>query len=232
MSNADGTNVVQLTNLKKHSGAPYWSPDGNKIVFDSRTVPPAQHHADIYVVDVTERVPRKVNTGTEEAAMPSWSHDGKWIYFLGGGNDAIGEKIYRVPTEGSGKAEMLTTTPGHWPRESFDGQTLYFAKNSGNTTTLQMTSLNPSGTESQVEGMPQLCFIDTWDVVPGGVYFFPAEDLFSLRYFDFSSRKIRRLFRVSGGPFGGASVSPDGRYILVGQTNDVRQDLMLIENYR
>jgi serine/threonine protein kinase/Tol biopolymer transport system component len=231
MSNADGTNVVQLTNLKKNSGAPYWSPDGRKIVFDSRTVPPAQRHADIYAVDVAERVPRKVNTGTEEAAQPSWSHDGKWIYFLGGGNDAIGEKIYRVPTEGGGKAEVLTTTPGLWPRESFDGQNLYFVRNSGNTMTLQTASLNPTGTESQVEGMPQLCFIDTWDVVPGGVYFFPAEDLFSLRYFDFSSRMIRRFFRVSGGPFGGASVSPDGRYILVAQTNDVRQDLMLIENF-
>jgi serine/threonine protein kinase len=86
MSDPDGTNVVQLTNLKNVStGTPNWSPDSTKIVFDSRTaIRPGQNHADIYVVDATERVSRKLNTGTDEASVPSWSHDGKWIYFIGG----------------------------------------------------------------------------------------------------------------------------------------------------
>ena len=163
--------------------------------------------------------------------MPSWSHDGRWIYFVGGSGSAAGDRIYRVPPQG-GKSEALTTARGFWPLESQDGQTLYFAENSGTSFTLHMTSLNPTGTESLVEGMPVLSFVASWDIVPGGVYFFARHDILTLNYFDFFTRKVRPIFKISGGgAWLGLSVSSDGRYVLYPELDDYRSDIMLVENF-
>jgi Tol biopolymer transport system component/DNA-binding winged helix-turn-helix (wHTH) protein len=233
MSDPDGTSVVRLTDVKNlGAGSPSWSPDSTKIVFDSRTeIHPGQHHADLYIVDIAERVPRKLNTGTDQASVPSWSHDGKWIYFMGGGDDAAGERIFRVAPEG-GRAQVLTSATGYGPRESFDGQSVYFARHSGSTTTLEVASLNPTGTEFRVEGLPPLSFGANWTLVRDGVYFFPAEDFVTLSYFDFASKRARPVFKVSSGVFYGSSVSPDGRYILYAQIEDARNDIMLVNGLR
>ena len=124
------------------------------------------------------------------------------------------------------------TARGYWPRESLDGQTLYFAENSGASFTLHMASLNPTGTESPVQGMPVLVFVADWDIVRGGVYFFSRNDILTLNYFDFSTRKVRTIFKISGGgAFPGLSVSPDGRYILYPELDDYRSDIMLVESF-
>jgi Tol biopolymer transport system component/DNA-binding winged helix-turn-helix (wHTH) protein len=234
MSDADGQNIVQLTNLKSlAAGSLTWSPDGRKIAFDSRAkTREGQIRPDVYIVDTTERAPKKLDTGTPGASQPNWSHDGRWIYFLGGSDDAAGERIYRVPMEG-GKPEVVTTARGAWPLESPDRKTLFFAENSGTSFTLHMASLDPTGTESQIEGMPTLSFVANWEAVPGGVYFFPLDDHLTLDYFDFSTKKVQRLFTVGGGgAFLGISVSPDGRYILYSEFDDYRSDIMLVENFR
>jgi hypothetical protein len=168
---------------------------------------------------------------TPGAFNPSWSHHGKWIYFVGESEDAAGGRIYRVSPEG-GKSEVLTNARGYWPLESSDGQTLYFAENSGTNYTLHTASLNPTGTESRVDGVPLLSFLVNWDVVQGGVYFFPRDDILTLNYFDFSTRKARAIFKISGGgAFLGLSVSPNGRYVLYPQLDDYRSDIMLVENF-
>jgi hypothetical protein len=117
MSDPDGANLVQLSSLKNLvTGTPSWSPDSRRIVFNSRT----NGHADLYILDIAERVPRKLNVGTGEASVPSWSDDGKWIYFIAGGR-AEGERICRVPPDG-GRAEVLTSARGDGPLESCDGK--------------------------------------------------------------------------------------------------------------
>jgi Tol biopolymer transport system component/DNA-binding winged helix-turn-helix (wHTH) protein len=231
MSDPDGTNVVRLTDLRNFvTGSPSWSPDSTKIVFDSRTeIHPGQHHADLYIVDIAERAPRKLNTSTDQASVPFWSHDGKWIYFMGGGDDVAGERIYRVAPEG-GRAQVLTSGRGYRPQESFDGQWVYFV-HGGSNMTLQMASLNPTGTESRVEGMPPLSLGANWTLVRDGVYFFPAEDFMTLSYFDFATKRARPVFKVGGGVFLGTSVSPDGRYILYAQFDDARSDVMLVNDF-
>jgi Tol biopolymer transport system component/DNA-binding winged helix-turn-helix (wHTH) protein len=233
VSDPDGQNVVQLSNLRGlATGSPAWSPDSRKVAFDSRIkTPDGQIRADVYIVDIVERKPRKLSTDTPGASIPSWSHDGKWIYFMGGGNDAAGERIYRVSPEG-GKSEVLTNARGYWPLESPDGQRLYFAENSGTDYTLHTASLNPTGTESRVDGVPPLSFLANWDIVQGGVYFFPRNDILTLNYFDFSTRKVRPIFKISGGgAFPGLSVSTNGRYILYPELDDYRSDIMLVENF-
>jgi Tol biopolymer transport system component len=101
MSDPDGQNIVRLSDLKGlATGSPTWSPDSTKIVFDSRAkTSEGQIRADAYVVDIFEKAPRKLMTDTPGAFNPSWSHNGKWTYFVGGSDDAAGERIYRVASQ-------------------------------------------------------------------------------------------------------------------------------------
>ena len=122
MSSADGTGLVQVSKLHNpQTGTPHWSPDSKKIVFDSRH----DGHQGVYVVDIAERVPRKLATNLADASQPSWSRDGKSIYFIAGGSPG---RIYRCAPDGGG-AVALSTGNGSFPQESFDGETVYFAAN-------------------------------------------------------------------------------------------------------
>ena len=159
--------------------------------------------------------------------MPSWSHDGKWIYFIGGGRGG-GERIYRVSPEG-GHAMAVSSARGHFPLESFDGQSVYFEVPPG---LLQVASLNPTGTESRVEGMPHLSHFMNWTVVRHGIYFFPEHAPTTLSYYDFATKEVRSLFQVGPMVQLESSVSPDGHYILYPQLDDARSDIMLIDHFR
>ena len=58
-------------------------------------------------------------------AIPSWSHDGKWIYFCsdrGGTRD-----IWRMPAQGGG-AVQVTHTGALAALESADGKFVYYTK--------------------------------------------------------------------------------------------------------
>jgi len=239
MSEADGSNLVQLTRLgNSATGTPSWSPDGKKIVFDSRQSGHA--NANIYVIDISERVARKVVTNVAEASTPSWSHDGEWIYFIGNSTSAQGiERIYRCPVAG-GDAMALSMMSGYLPLESFDGKMVYFAAgNIAGKTVLESASLKPTGTESKVEGMPPLASGAKWTIHGNGIYFYPEQFPKTLSYFDFTTKKVRQIYEVvdlrrsldksmSGL---GLSVSPDGRYILYPMAERSSSDIMLVEHF-
>ena len=79
MCNRDGTNAVQVTSLGgPPCGTPRWSPDGERIVFDSSL---NRGQWGIYVVAASGGRPVALTDASSLNAIPSWSHDGKWIYF-------------------------------------------------------------------------------------------------------------------------------------------------------
>jgi Tol biopolymer transport system component len=106
--------------------------------------------AELYIADISERMPRKLVTSITDIAFPSWSHDGKWIYFLAGEDKKEG--VYRCPANGGGAVLLAAIPPGHGgnPLESFDGNTVYFPKTFFNTE-LEMVSIQRPGTISSIE---------------------------------------------------------------------------------
>lgn len=224
MSDSDGKSLVQLSNSELFQvGQPNWSPDSRRVVFDGW----ANGHPELYIVDIVERIPRRLNIGGKEGSVPNWSHDGKWIYFVAGGGTS-GGRIYRVSPEG-GEPEVITTVLGYGPKESFDGKGVYFV---AMPTTLEFATINPSGTDYKPEGMPPLAFHANWTVVRDGIYFFPAGAAKTLSYFDFVTKKVRQVLPVEkGAPFG-LSVSPDEHYLLFTQLEDIHSDIMLVDNFR
>lgn len=223
MSDADGTHLVQISNFKNAmTGTPQWSPDSQKIAFDSRE----SGHPESYIVDISELMPRKVVTNLPATFVPSWSHDGKWLYLTTRTPNPTTNpySIYRCPA-GGGDAIPLTEW-GWYALESFDGEAVYFVRG----TELRRVLVKPVGTKSvAVEGMPSLDF-DLWTVVPGGIYFVSLEGTASIRYFDFNTKQVRQIFELDK-ELTGMSVSPDGRWIVYSQVEERNSDIMLVEHF-
>jgi Tol biopolymer transport system component len=159
---ADGSNAVQLTSYGiLATGMPRWSPDGKLLAFDSRV----GGESNIYIIDPKAGVARKLSIDIHGNNLPSWSHDGRWIYFVNG-EDARIPTIWKVSSEG-GRAVRITATEATYPQESSDGRYVYFAH------IRRLWRVNTDGSaEQQVEGMPELqANGDTWAPTGSGIYF-------------------------------------------------------------
>jgi Tol biopolymer transport system component len=181
------------------------------------------------VADVAERKPRKLVTNISDVTRPHWSRDGKWIYFRSNEPGRMG--VYRCPASGGDAIALAKDTDAINPRESLDGKTVYFASNYERSTLKQVALPAQPGMESEVDGLPRLNNADLWTLSPSGIYFVPAEAPKSLRYFDFATRQIRPIFEVDKDFAGGPSVSPDGRWILYSQADDMTGDIMLVDHF-
>jgi dipeptidyl aminopeptidase/acylaminoacyl peptidase len=226
ISGDDGTNMVQLSNPKYVSGSPQWSPDGNKIAFDSHR----GEHWEIFVTDVAERKPRKLVTNISNMTRPNWSRDGEWIYFSASEPGRAG--VYRCSASGGDAVLLSKGTVLINSRESFDGKTVYFASNHEKSTLKRVPLPVQPDTESKVDGMPRIRAAELWTLSRAGIYFVPDDAPRSLRYFDFSTRQIRPIFELEKDFESGLSISPDGRWALYSQVNDVNGDIMLVDHFR
>lgn len=79
VTNADGSNDVELTDPPLTAGAPAWSPDGKLIAFD-RFVGGSKQQ--IFVMDEDGSHQRQITADSNwSCELPSWSADGKHLVF-------------------------------------------------------------------------------------------------------------------------------------------------------
>lgn len=125
VADRDGSHPRQLTELTGSVASfPRWSPDGTRVVFHSRQ----KIHASLYVVDVVDIQTgrsRELRYDAVDDFMPSWSHDGKWIYFASQRTQY--SRIWKVAAEG-GRAIQLTRNGGYAPLESTEGKFIFYTK--------------------------------------------------------------------------------------------------------
>jgi Tol biopolymer transport system component/DNA-binding winged helix-turn-helix (wHTH) protein len=225
IANEDGSNLVQVSNPAHISGSPQWSPDGSQVAFDSHPL----DRWEVYVADVSERVPRKLATNISDIYRPHWSHDGRWIYFR---SDEVGRTgIYRCPSSGGDAIALSRDNDGMNAQESFDGKTVYFASRPSRPVLERVSLLAVPGTVSEVDGLPRLVYDALWSLSSGGTYFVAADAPRSVRYFDFATGQIRPVFEGNKDFGSGLSVSPDGRWMLYSQVDDVNSDIMLVDHF-
>jgi Tol biopolymer transport system component len=228
---SDGSNPRQLTHGPGiEQGTPRWSPDGQRIAFDSRA---EDGKFDIWTIDADGGSPRRLTLDPGNAQMPSWSRDGRWIYFQ---SDRMGAgEVWRIPATG-GSEERVTHGGGSLAYESADGKTLFFMMRALDNGPLLAVPLAGGRERRVLECVPPKGFA----VGPTGVYHLGctadlrAVPLYLLDPATGRDRLLGKLEQAvsAAGLSSGLTVSADGKTILYVKAENKDSDLMMIENFR
>ena len=226
LNTTDGDHPVQLTNIG-HSGSPRWSPDGRWIAFDTHV----ENHLHIFVVDAEGRNLHAITHGDSDNYVPSWSRDGKSIYFasLRTGN----RQIWKHSVE-DGSERRLTEHGGFDPLESYDGRTIYYSK----FDEPGIWSMPASGGNESlvVTGKPQVSYWGHWAVTESGLYLLDAdaEPHPMIEFYSFATRRITPVLSLGKSPSPwqpSLSASGDGRTVFYTQS-DPQSVIKMVENFR
>lgn len=86
--NADGSNKRQITDLGAASFAPFFAPDGKRIIFASNLENPRGRNFDLYLIGVDGKNLERVTFSPEFDGFPMFSPDGKKLVFASNRNQA------------------------------------------------------------------------------------------------------------------------------------------------
>jgi TolB protein len=84
--NADGSNKRQVTHLNKASFAPYFFPDGKRIIFSSNYADPKGRDFDLYVIKTDGTGMERITYNDTFDGFPMFSPDGKKLVFASNRN--------------------------------------------------------------------------------------------------------------------------------------------------
>ena len=218
---SDGSNLVQVTNSSNLDGTNYpgWSPDGSTIVYVSR--PQGQNFSSVFVISSTGGAPRQL-TKDVASGNPSWSRDGRWVYFSRTG------QIWKVASSGGSPVEV-TRNGGQVARESPDGAWLYFTK-PGASVLYRMPAAG-----GQEEEITRDVTMASFAPTTRGIYYLgrgPDSRSAFLRLIPLGGGDAKTLATISRAPHPGLSVSPDYKFVLFSQYDQSAADIMLVENFK
>jgi len=213
---ADGSHPRQVS-FTESAGTPRWSPDGRSIAFDA----PFDGSTWIFVVHVDQS---EQTRPIVEGLVPSFSRDGKWIYFA---SDRTGDwQVWKTSVR-DGSEVQVTHKGGFAALESTDGY-VYYSKSRYS---------QPEICRVGIEGEEESCGFQhlrprtwaSWAPTREGIVF--AEDLpdgeAELSVYDPARRQVRDLVTLESAPFWvGASV--DGKRAIM---NDAAErQISMVEN--
>jgi TolB protein len=134
---ADGTDVVRLTNTRRHEESPLYSPDGRFIVFSAAV----DQISEIYLMNADGGGERQLTHDHAFAIHPSWAPDGKRVIYstTRDSKDPAFDKAdnwqtYSINVDGSGARRLPLDGPVNtYASYSPDGKHLLYRKKSSTT---------------------------------------------------------------------------------------------------
>ena len=223
ISNRDGSNPFQLTAVGG-AGTPRWSPDSQSIVFDANSLDGPK----VLTINLRGGAPQVLTPDKYVAEVPSWSRDGKWIYYASNRTGDL--QVWKSPA-GGGAPMQVTRQGGHAAIESLDGKFLYYAKNE---------RADPEIWQVPVDGGPEepLALVRpgtwaSWQVVEGGILFVGPSlgHQAVLSFYDFAHQRTTTVAVLDRVPFW-LGVTPDGQTVAFDQPGKEQAQTMLVENFR
>ncbi len=222
----EGNNCDQVTSLHGTAGRPRWSPDGHHIAFEFHP----RERSEIYVAEVPSGLPHLVPTiAGADNLSPSWSRDGKWLYFASK-RDTEPFQVWKMPVQG-GSPTRITNNGGISPVESPDGQFLYYSKyEQGGVWRMPLKDGQETEILRDVEGGSW----PNWGVTADGIYFlkFGKFPLVTIDFFEFATGKTVSIWTLEREPGWGLSPSHDGKSIVYIQSEFSESNIMLVKNFR
>ncbi|HKE82432.1 MAG TPA: hypothetical protein VKB50_01690 [Vicinamibacterales bacterium] len=209
-----------------------WSPDGSHIAFEAAS----SGNTDVYVVGREGGAVRRLTTEPSIDGVPTWSGDGRWIYFASTRAGMIAD-IWRISADG-GQATRFTRNGGFEPRESADGRYIFYLDRPpaglAVSATARVMRLPAEGglEEPVVEGVRPFL----WSVTDAGIVFVTREaDFDAIDIYRFSDQRVGRLGRLGfrlPGIYPHLTVSSNGRWALATKVVRFDADLMRLDNFR
>ena len=89
LMNADGSNKRQVTHLNKASFAPYFFPDGKRIIFASNVADPKGRDFDLYMIKTDGTGMERITYNPSFDGFPMFSPDGKKLVFASNRNGKV-----------------------------------------------------------------------------------------------------------------------------------------------
>ena len=223
ISNRDGSDAFQLSAVGG-AGTPRWSPNSQFVAFDAIT----QTGSKIVAMNVNGGAPQILTPDTFHSVCPSWSRDGKWVYF--GSMRSGAWQVWKVPAAG-GAPSQVTQHGGHAALESLDGKILYYAKSPDPEPEIWRVPI--AGGEEVPLPLVRPGTWASWQVVDGGILFVGPSlgHQAVLSQFGFANGQTTTLTVLDRIPFW-LGATPDGRTVAFDQPGREQDQAMLVENYQ
>jgi Tol biopolymer transport system component/DNA-binding winged helix-turn-helix (wHTH) protein len=228
VADADGKNAKQLTAIG-NAGTPRWSPDSKAIVFDANR----KNGPSIYIATIEGGEVRLLTPDDFENRCPSWSRDGKWIYFASHRTGRF--EVWKTPAAG-GTPVQLTRNGGHAALEAPDGKHVFYAKTALAYPEIWQADVNGGG-EKLLSRDVRPAMWATWAVVDrgvsGGIIFAQPSGSGSpvVSLFDLATRRVKTVGQLGIVPFW-LGASRDGKKVVFDQPGWQQSQIMLVENFR
>jgi Tol biopolymer transport system component len=226
LAKQDGTGVHRLTSKSHVASIPRWAPDGTRIVYGSaELMDDGSSTYALNIVPITGGVSTRITVRQRAPSDPSWSVDGRWIYFW------VESELWRTTPDG-GTSQSMGTYPAHFVRPVVaDEHYMYYARSS-RPFALYRTNLQDRKEQLLSDGLGTPFFA----VTSKFVYFIGKSDA-ALSAFPLPSGPVRRIGAIrnlkSTHVFVlGLSASPDDQHIVWAVTGRPQTDLQLLRDYR
>ena len=134
-----------------------------------------------------------ITHGDSDNYVPSWSRDGKFIYFA---SPRTGSRQIWKHSLADGSERQLTEHGGFAPLESYDGQTLYYTK--FDEPGIWSMPANGGSESPVVAGKPQVSYWGHWAVTESGLYLLDAdaEPRPTIEFYSFATRRIKPVLSL------------------------------------
>jgi TolB protein len=210
VTQADGSDIVRLTNNKAYDDQPALSPDGAWVVFVSNR----DGNHELYLIGVDGKELRRLTDTPYSEIDPSFLPDGRWVIYTA---MAEGDKdIWRFNVE-SGETEVLVTGEGDqfMARMAPDGALAYVEDGGDNEVVLL-----EDGVKTNLSRSPGIDTLPTFSPNGETVYYTTNRggdyDLIAVNRDGSGLRELITLESTEGR----AWPSPDGAYVAVASDKD------------
>ncbi len=213
--NADGSELMQLTQNEASDEYPIWSPDGKQIAFISNR----DGSYDLYLMTADGTNVRKLTDHPSNNYDPAWSPDGSQLAFSS--DRESGMEIYLINADGSGRTQFTKTIGKNiLPAWASDGKHIAYTGNRYLGWNVYVTTLDKTEDTRVTEGHGA-CRPD-WSPDASTIAFVSQEadgkgDIWTMRP-DGSGKTQLTYDEVNYDYY--PAWSPDGRYIVYAKTSD------------